>query len=322
MTVQTPVPAPALERDRAASATIKAGQAPQGHMKAGRAASATFRATHDEAEMELLSNLSYGARWRLAVEDLAEGLRLSQLFRTLGWLDIKTRYRGSVLGPFWLTLSTAVMVGALGTLQAALFHVKIRDFMPFIALSLVLWGYLSSLITDACVVFTSSETTIRSVRMPYFVFAGQNVHRNILILGHNLVVIVGVFAIFQISPGWNALACLPALLLWLIDSFAVTILLGAFCARFRDVPPIVGSILQIAFYVSPIIWKPELLHPSQRTWLPYDPFYSLFEIVRAPLLGTIPATNVWISAAAFSVLLCVVAWLGFVRVRSRIAFWI
>ncbi len=272
--------------------------------------------------MELLSNIGYAARWRLAVEDLSEGLRLSQLFRTLGWLDIKTRYRGSVLGPFWLTLSTAVMVGALGVLQAALFHVQIREFMPFIALSLVLWGFLSALVGDACVVFTSSESTIRSVRMPYFVFAGQNVYRNILILGHNLVVIVVVFAIFRISPGWNALASLPSLLLWLLDSFAITILLGAFCARFRDVPPIVGSIMQIAFYVSPIIWKPELLHPAQRTWLPYDPFYSLFEIVRAPLLGTIPPTDVWVSAVVFSAVLCVTAWLGFVRVRSRIAFWI
>jgi lipopolysaccharide transport system permease protein len=285
-------------------------------------ASATYRATHAEADMQLLSGIGYGDRWRLAVADIAEGLRLSQLFRTLGWLDIKTRYRGSLLGPFWLTLSTAVMVAALGILQAALFHVKIREFMPFIALSLVLWSFLSALVTDACVVFTSAETTIRSVRMPFCVFAGQSVYRNILILGHNLVVIVVVFAIFRISPGWNALASLPSLLLWLIDSFAVTMLLGAFCARFRDVPPIVASVLQIAFYVSPIIWKPELLPASQRGWLPYDPFYSLFEIVRGPLLGTLPPTEVWVSAAGFSVLLCVIAWLAFVRVRSRIAFWI
>lgn len=289
---------------------------------ADHAGSAPFRATHYEAEMLMLSDLRYGARWRLASEDIAEGLRLSQLICTLGWLDIKTRYRGSVLGPFWLTLSTAVMVATMGVLYAELFHIKLRDFLPFIALSIVLWNFLSALVLDGCVAFTSSEGTIRSVRMPFFVFAGQNVYRNILILGHNLIVIVVVFAIFRVQPGWHALAALPALLLWLIDAFAATMLLGAFCARFRDVPPIVGSILQIAFWISAVIWKPDLLPPAQRVWLAYNPFYSLFEIVRAPLLGGLPTFWVWVSALISSVVLCAVAWFGFVRVRSRIAFWI
>jgi lipopolysaccharide transport system permease protein len=286
------------------------------------AGSATFRATHYEADMHMLSHLRYGARWKLASADIAEGLRLSQLICTLGWLDIKTRYRGSVLGPFWLTLSTAVMVATMGVLYAELFHIKLHDFLPFIALSVVLWNFLSALVLDGCVAFTSSEGTIRSVRMPFFVFAGQNVYRNILILAHNLVVIVVVFAIYRVQPGWTALLALPALLLWLIDAFAATMLLGAFCARFRDVPPIVGSILQIAFWISAVIWKPELLPPAQRAWLAYNPFYSLFEIVRAPLLGAVPTTSVWVSALISSVILCAVAWFGFVRVRSRIAFWI
>jgi lipopolysaccharide transport system permease protein len=289
---------------------------------ADHAGSATFRATHYEADMYMLSDLRYGARWKLAAADIAEGVRLTQLICTLGWLDIKTRYRGSVLGPFWLTLSTAVMVATMGVLYAELFRIKLHDFLPFIALSVVLWNFLSALVMDGCVVFTQSEGTIRSVRMPFFVFAGQNVYRNILILGHNLIVIVVVFAIYRVQPGWHALMALPALLIWLIDAFAATMLLGAFCARFRDVPPIVGSILQIAFWISAVIWKPDLLPPAQRVWLAFNPFYSLFEIVRAPLLGNLPTQEVWVSALASSAVLCGVAWFGFVRVRSRIAFWI
>ena len=302
----------------AASSDANADREPH----ARHAASATYRATHREAEMQLLSDLTYIDRWRLAAADISEGFRLSQLFRTLGWLDIKIRYRGSLLGPFWLTLSTAVLVATLGVLYAELFHIKLHDFLPFIALSLVLWGYVSLLISDACVVFTGSEGTIRSVRMPYLVFAGQSVYRNILVLCHNLVVIVVVFVVFRITPGVHALAALPALVLWLIDSLAITVLLGAFCARFRDVPPIVASIMQIAFYISPVIWKPELLPPRQRALLPINPFYDLLEIVRAPLLGTLPHTIVWASALGYSVVICAIAWLSFVRVRSRIAFWI
>ncbi len=276
----------------------------------------------EEPDLQLVANLGYRARWRHAVWDLSESFRLSELFRALGWLDIKIKYRGSVLGPFWLTISTGVLVATLGVLYGELFHLKLHDFLPFIALSLVLWNFISMLIGDACLAFTQAESTIRSVRMPYFVFVGQNVYRNLIILAHNLVVIVVVFALFRIVPGWKALAALPALALWLVDSYALTILLGAFCARFRDVPQIVASILQIAFYVTPIIWKPSLLPVRQRWILPIDPFYSLFEIVRGPLLGTLPSHIVWASALGYSAALCAIAWLGFVRVRARIAFWI
>jgi lipopolysaccharide transport system permease protein len=300
--------------------TIAADAVPA--VAAAHAGSAAFRATGREAEMLLLSHLRYRDRWALAWGDLAEGFRLRGLWRTLAWLDIKTRYRGSVLGPFWLTLSTAVMVGTLGLLYAELFHINVHSFLPFIALSLVLWNFLAMLVTDGCTVFTVAEGTIRSMRMPFFVFAGQSVYRNILILGHNIIVIVVVFAVLRIAPGMVALAAIPGLVLWLVDAFAFTMLLGAFCARFRDVPPIVASVLQIAFYVTPIIWKPDLLPVAQRKYLVFDPFFALFDIVRAPMLGAWPSDNSWLAACLFSVVLCVVAWLSFVRVRSRIAFWI
>ena len=290
--------------------------------RTNHAGSAAFRATHDEADIQLIAGNRHGARQKFAVEDLAESARLSRLFRTLGWLDIKTRYRGSVLGPFWLTLSTAILVATLGGLYSVLFHLNLRDYLPFLALSLVLWNFLAALVSDACTVFTNAVSTIRSMRMPFFVFAGQSIYRNILILAHNLVVIVVVFIVFKVWPGVNGLASLPGMVLWVIDAFAFTMLLGAFCARFRDVPPIVGSVMQIAFYVSPVIWKPELLPAHARAWLPYNPFYALFEVVRAPLLGTLPHTEVWLFAIGDSIALCAIAWFAFVRVRSRIAFWV
>ena len=67
----------------------------------------------------------------------------ARLAWTLGWLDIKLRYRGSMLGPFWLTLSTGIMVGSLGVLYSTLFHMNMHEYLPFLSLSLVLWGFLS-----------------------------------------------------------------------------------------------------------------------------------------------------------------------------------
>jgi lipopolysaccharide transport system permease protein len=79
--------------------------------------------------------------------------------------------------------------------------------------------------------------------------------------------------------------------------------------------------MQMAFFMSGIIWKPSQLGASE--WvMPFNPFFSLLEIVRGPLMGTIPSVAIYLSAFGYSAAVCVVAWLLFARVRGRIAFWV
>jgi len=274
------------------------------------------------ADLLLHSDHSARARQLLAWRDLRDGFGLWRLAMTLGWFDIRLRYRGSVLGPFWLTLSTGVMIAALGVLYSQLFKMELHDYLPFLALSLVLWNVLGSVVNDACGSFQQAEGMIRSQRMPFTLYAIRVITRNLLVLAHNVPVILVVYAAFDVWPGWAAWASVPGVLLWTVDGMATCFLLGAVCARFRDIPPIVGSVMQIAFFVSPIIWKPELLKGPQAALLPFNPFYTLLEIVRAPLLGQAAGALVWLSALGYSVLLCGVAWLLFARVRGRLAFWV
>jgi lipopolysaccharide transport system permease protein len=274
------------------------------------------------ARLVLQPELTSSARQKRALADLVDSSRLWRLALTLGWLDIRLRYRGSMLGPFWLTLSTAVMVVALGFLYSTLFKMELHDYLPFLALSLVLWSVLSQVIGDACTCFTSSEGMIRSMRMPYSVHAVRVVVRNMLVLAHNVVVILAVYAWFDVWPGWAALAALPALLVWIVDGLAVCLLLGPVGARFRDIPPIVASVIQIAFFVSPIIWKPELLQGRAAELLWLNPFYTLLEIVRGPMLGEVPDPHIWASALGYSALLWILAWFTFARTRNRLAFWV
>jgi lipopolysaccharide transport system permease protein len=271
--------------------------------------------------IDLRHGLGFGARNAMAMQDIAQGVSLWRLALTLSWLDIRLRYRGSVLGPLWLTLSTAVMVAALGFLYAYLFHVAIRDYLPFLALSLTLWGFLASIISDGCTAFTQAESMIRSMRIPFSLYIYQLLARNVLILGHNIIVIVVVFLAFRTPINMTIFAAIPAFLLWLIDGAAIALVLGALCARFRDIPPIVASVVQIAFYISGVMYKPEMLG-HRGFFLLYDPFFTVLQVLRAPMLGTIPSTATYFSALSCSVVLCAVAWLVFLRVRHRIAFWV
>ncbi len=261
-----------------------------------------------------------------ALADLRESLRLWPLVWTLSFYDIRLRYRGSLLGPFWLTLSTAVMIGAIGFVYSRLFHENVAAYLPFLAISLVLWGFISVITAEGATCFSSSADMIRSRRMAHTVHPARVVVRNLLVLAHNLAVIVVVFFIYPQHFSWSLLSELPALALWVVDAFAVSLLLGVIGARFRDVPPIVGSIMQIAFYVTPIMWSPTMLvHRGlgfSLVLIDMNPVYGLLQIVRGPLLGQALDTSAWINALCYSIVLVLASFLLFVRARPRIPYWV
>ncbi len=278
----------------------------------------------DASAPELLLDARTGrsTRHKAARTDLRDGLALWRLAFSLGWLDIKLRYRGSLLGPIWLTLSSGVMVAAMGSIYSLLFHQHPRDYLPFLAVSLILWqAGIGALSGDACGSFLGAEGTIRSMRMPFTVQVLRTVVGNVIVLGHNVVVPLVVFAIFGAWPGVHALLSLPGFALWILDGAAACYLLGSICARFRDVPPIVGSLMQVAYYVTPVIWKPSQLG-ARGWWLPLNPFDPLLDVVRTPLLGASPSPLIWSAALGYSALFWAVSWFVFVRARPRIAFWI
>ena len=256
----------------------------------------------------------------LAVRDIVQGARTRHIWALLGWQDIRRRYRRSVLGPFWLTISMGVLVGALGTLYGVLLRVELADYAPFLALGFIVWTLISSVITDGCNAFISAEGIIKHVGLPFSVHVYRLLWRNLLILCHNSAVFVIVAAIFGVWPGWAGLLAVPGLALLCLNGLWAGLLLGIVSARFRDVPPIVASVVRILFFVTPIIWMPELM-PGRAFVLDFNPFYHLVEIVRTPLLGKVPGLGSWLVALGITVAGWIVAFEFFRRYRRRIAYW-
>jgi lipopolysaccharide transport system permease protein len=260
-------------------------------------------------------------RRELALEDLGGALSRWRLAWALARSDIMHRYRGSVLGPFWLTLSTGIMLASLGILYAKLFRIDVNDYLPYLAVSLILWNMVSALVNDASVCLTGQEGVIRQMPLPYSVHALRSVLRNGVIAAHNLPLIAVVFWFFGVGASWNLLLAIPGFALVMVAGFAASLLLGMLCARFRDIPPIIGSVMQIAFFLSAIIWKPEMVGHWEPL-LPINPFFAVIEVVRAPIMGTTGSLFTWLAAIGWVGALVAFAWSFFVRFRGRIAFWV
>lgn len=277
--------------------------------------------TSPDAAPVYLRDATDPRRLERAIGDLRTGLTRWRLGAALARLDVRNRYRGSVLGPFWLTLSAAVMVTGLGFLYAVLFKMTLRDYLPWLAVSLMIWNTINQIVTESCTSLTSAEGIIRQLPLPYTVHALRCVMRNLVVAAHSLPLILVVFAVCGVMPGPEAFLAILGLGLITLNAFAAALFLGMICARFRDIAQIVASTLQFVFFVSPVIWKPQLLG-DKAVWLPLNPIYVLMETVRGPLVEGGTSALIWAAALFYTVAFCGLAFAFFVRFRGRIAFWV
>jgi lipopolysaccharide transport system permease protein len=142
-----------------------------------------------------------------------------------------------------------------------------------------------------------------------------------MVAAHHAILLPPLFLICGYMPGPGALLALAGVLLVLVETLALSALLGFVVARFRDIGPIVDNLLQLLFFVSPILWDASALGDVQE-WLLLNPVYVLVEVIRGPLIHDGAPTDVWLVATGCVSATLAAAFLVFVRFRERVAFWV
>lgn len=213
------------------------------------------------------------------------------------------------------------MVAGLAYLYAGLFGQSIHDYLPYVAVGMIVFNLMTTIATEGSQVFIVSSRTILQTRAPLSIYVYQMVWRNILIFLHNMVIYILLLIFFPDLLGVEILLAIPALILVVTLFFFGSLVVAALSARFRDVPPIVTSVMQIAFFLTPVFWKAESLR-GREIFVSLNPFYYLLEIVRLPLLGQVPSLSTWAAVILMNCVAAIIAFLFFARVRARIAYWV
>lgn len=253
--------------------------------------------------------------------DLADGLRRWPLWWALARQDVLRRYRGSILGPLWITLSMGVTVAAIGLIWSQLFKIPVADYIPFLCLGIMIWTLITNLFIDGCNSFISAQGMIQQTNLPISLFVYKSVCNNLLLLLHNAAVFAVVVVFFPVPVGMVTLLAIPGLLLLVVNGVWVGLFFGTVCARYRDLPPIVTSVLQVAFFVTPVFWKPEQF-ASRSLIVDANPFHHALALVRQPLLGQAPQAMSWLVIAAIAVAGWVLTLAVLARYRRQIVFWV
>jgi ABC-type polysaccharide/polyol phosphate export permease len=222
--------------------------------------------------------------FRMALRDLRQSYDRIGLAWALGRHDVVSRYRGSILGPFWITISMGLMVLGIGFLYAQLFQIEVRDFMPHVALGIVFFGMISTIVTEGCDTFILAKHMLSHTALPMFTFLWRTIIRNLLNLAHHMLIIVAVMVFYDHWRLANVPVALLGLVLLVLNASWISLLAAILSARFRDIPPIVASVMQFAMFMTPVFWTAERF-PDRHFLLVLNPFNHMLDVVRAPLLG-------------------------------------
>lgn len=256
-----------------------------------------------------------------AREDLWRGLLFREAWVQLAMQEVHQRFRRSALGPFWLTLSTAILVGTLSLITSTLLNQDASEAILYIAIGIIAWNFLIGCITDGSTMFILRKSFILNIPMPISVHLYQTLARNLIILAFNMIIYLGLLLILMppLNAHWFMIAVGAPL--FLANVAWMTLVAGVLSTRFRDIPQIILSATQVVFFLTPVFWSVESL-PLHPPFVIYNPLYRMLEIVREPLLGHWPGfTSLGICA-----IMAVIGWAAAIhlyrRAYARIAYWV
>lgn len=256
-----------------------------------------------------------------AAQDLREAVHQSWFWLSLGWIDIVQRYRGSMLGPFWLTITNGFFIIGLGPLYATLFGVETKSYLPFMALGVLTWNFINGTIQESCRAFIDASGIMKQMRLPKMTVMLHVLWRNIIVFAHNIPVCMAIIIYAETPITLSIFYAVPGFVLLCANLLWIGTLLAILCLRFRDVIQIVSSILMLGFFFTPVMWNPKL-HNRVGSWVVTgNPFAAFIEVVRAPLLGEVSNPTLVLSACVSLAVGTLVTALVFTRYRKQIIYW-
>ena len=259
--------------------------------------------------------------FKYAWNDLKTGLARYRLVLTMVNTEFKSRYKGTLLGAFWLTATAAVTVIGLGVIYSKVFQIDFQSYLPYVAIGMMVWGLIAGFVNDSVNTFSGSASVFTQINIPMSVFPMRLTGRLMLTFFYRALVVVAILVFFRGEVSvWQIGASLLGLVMTAWVGFWIALLFGILGARFRDFGQFIGAFMTFAFFMTPVFWEASRLG-SYNFVVDFNPLYHFLNIVRGPLIGGAGLPLSFAVAAGLCVVVPAIALASFARFRHRLAYW-
>jgi lipopolysaccharide transport system permease protein len=209
--------------------------------------------------------------------------------------DLRGRYVGSSLGLFWSVIHPLVMITIYTIVFSRVMGARIAGragaygYGVFLCSALLPWSAFLEVVTRCTTIFVDHASLVRKVAFPKVVLYGYVAVSSAVNLGLALSIFVVAAALMGHAPNGTMLLWFPFIVLQLLFGLGIGMVLSVVHVFVRDTAQLVGVLLQVAFWLTPIIYVEDAL-PD---WLrPFETVNPLFAFARSHhdlvLYGTVP----------------------------------
>lgn len=253
--------------------------------------------------------------------DVATGLAKWRIWTRAGWYEVRRRYRRTVLGPLWNTISLGVLALAMAYIWAPLMNANLQEFLPHVLTGVVCWSFMAGMMNDGGMLFIGGESLLKQLKFPLMILVLTAIWRNIIIFLHNMVVVALVVVVLDVPVNFNTLLLIPGVFLFALNALWYMPFLALLSVRFRDIPPVVGNILTVFYFITPVFWRPEQM-ASQSFIYEYNPLHHLMDMIRSPLVGEAPELVSYFVVVTMAVIGAAITFVAFAYLKRRVPYWL
>ena len=232
--------------------------------------------------------------------------------------DLRLRYAGSVLGGLWQVLNPLAMIVIYTLIFSELMRARlpgIEDryaYAIFVCCGLLVWAMFSEIMSRSQTMFIDNANLLKKSNFPRSCIPAIVVASALANFGVVYVVFLVLLLLSGYWPGWVVVAAPVPILLLAVLGLAIGVFLGIIQVFFRDVAQVLGIILQIWFWLTPIVYPTQVLPASYQHWIAANPVTPLILALQTIFLehrwpdwgaflypGTLAVTLTIISVTAF-----------------------
>lgn len=214
--------------------------------------------------------------------------------------DFKERYVGTGLGQFWYILSPLIMIFIYTVIFSDFMKMKMNivdnsyGYSIYLVPGLLAWTTFSTVLMRLNSSFFDKANLIKKINVPMYTF-----HLSIMITEFSLFVLsmaIGIIFLLLVQHpiGFSFLWLLPVMFMQMAFSLGVGVTLSLFTPFFKDLKEAVPIIIQLWFWMTPIIYTNEMIANKYPELLTYNPFYYFVEIYQNIFLfSKAPSLQSW-----------------------------
>lgn len=257
----------------------------------------------------------------LAWADIRDAISKPRLWLYLAWHDTRVQFERSLLGPLWVSLQAAAWIVAIIFVFGGIMG-PYREYAVYVAIGIVLYNFITIIVTDSSDIFIRNRIVIHSYANPYSAYVMKQVTTALIHLVLQSLIVLTVFLIAQYSVGPLALLAIPGLVLGILMAMGLALCFSVLGLRFGDFRFAMLAIMRLGLFITPILWTQEGGGWMKTLAANVNPMAHFIDVVRMPLMGEMPSLTNYLVCVGCIIFATILGWRLFVSFRRTIPMWI